>query len=288
MALKPLNTTRKITAKSIKLSEIALDTNCLTGDLIDGGTVTNFSSTGIKDTASETQIIVKNGSVEIKKDLDIKGTVRADKLEYVSAQVPKLNVTQAVMVDNNEVIWKDSLGKSVKKSYLQEVGILKDLQVKNTLYVADGRVGINTTAPGADFAVFSNGYEIVTHFHELTGFVGTSAHVPFSIGTDNTPRLTCRANGDVVVGSETGKPVNLNVYGKVGVGVKNPVESLEVSGNIKFSERVFSSGEQEPKSGAWSTGSIVWNEQPALGLPVGWVCIKGGTPGGWRPFGTIN
>ena len=123
--------------------------------------------------------------------------------------------------------------------------------------------------------------------HELNAFVGTHTHIAFAIGTDDTPRLTCRANGDVVVGSESGRPVKLNVYGTLGVGVKYPQESLHVDGNIKFAERTFASGEQEPKDGRWDTGSIVWNDKPEINKPVGWICFKGGKPGAWRPFGLI-
>jgi len=31
----------------------------------------------------------------------------------------------------------------------------------------------------------------------------------------------------------------------------------------------------------------VWNEKPSINHPVGWVCIRGGKPGSWRPFGLI-
>jgi hypothetical protein len=265
-----------------------LQKNALSGDVIDGGTITNFNSTGIKDEANKSQITIKDSEVVVENDLHIKGTVKVENLEYVSAQVPKLNVREAMMINHHEVLWKDRLGKSVTKSSLTEVGVLKDLQVRNTFYVSDGRVGINTTAPSADFSVLSNGYEIVTSFQESTGFIGTHTHVPFSIGTDYTPRLTCRANGDIVVGSETGKSVRMNVYGRLGIGVKYPDETLEVAGNIKFAERIFTSGEKAPDSGSWSTGSIAWNEKPSINHPVGWVCVKGGKPGSWRPFGLIQ
>ena len=134
-----------------------LQKNALSGDVIDGGTITNFTSTGIKDESNEIQITVKDEYVEVAKDLHIKGTVKVENLQYVQAQVPKLNVQKAMMIDHNEVIWKDRLGKSVVKSSLQELGILKNLQVRNNFYVADGRVGVNTTAPSADFSVNSGG-----------------------------------------------------------------------------------------------------------------------------------
>jgi hypothetical protein len=287
MALLPINKTEKVSKSRIAVQQIDLHKNALSGDYIDGGTITNFHSSGIKDTADSVNLVIKEDVVEVETDLNVKGTVRVENLEYVQAQVPKLNVTDAVMVDHNEVLWKDRLGKSVTKSHLSELGILKNLQVRNTFYVADGRVGINTTAPSADFSVNSGGYEIITTMQESNAYVGTHTHVAFAIGTDNTPRLTCRANGDVVIGTELGKPVNMNVYGQVGINVKYPQETLHVDGNIKFAERTFASGEQAPREGRWDTGSVIWNTKPELNKPVGWVCVKGGKPGAWRSFGLI-
>lgn len=287
MTLLPINKIQKVEDSVVRVDQVNFKKNSLSGDIIDGGKITNFKSTGIKDEANDTTIIVKDDCVEVASDLYIKGTVKVENLQYVQAQVPKLNVQKAVMVDDNEVIWKDKLGKSVKSSSLEQLGVLKNLQVRNTFAVSDGRVGVNTTAPSADFSVNASGYEIITTMHESNAYVGTHTHVPFAIGTDNSARLTCKANGDVTVGSENGKPVKLNVYGRLGIGVKHPAEALEVDGNIKFAERTFASGMQEPKDGRWDTGSIIWNEKPELNKPVGWVCIKGGKPGSWRAFGMI-
>ena len=276
MALLPINKSPRIKEKSIQVDQLNLVENSLSGDLIDGGIITHFSSTGIEDRSTSTQITIQDGVVEIAKDLHIKGKISADRLEYVSAQVPKLNVKTAVMIDNNEVLWKDRLGSIVKTSNLEEVGVLKSLQVSKTLFVAEGRVGVNTRTPSSEFSVLSNGHEIITRHTGETGYVGSHTHTPFSIGTDNTPRLTVKSNGDITVA------------GNVGIGVLNPKEKLEISGNIKFADVIFSSDHQVPTKGTWSTGSIVWNNKPAKGLPAGWICIKGGTPGGWRPFGLIN
>ena len=276
MALLPINKTVRISKKSIELDQINLNTNSLSGDLIDGGTITNFSSTGIKDTANTTQITVQDGLVEIEKDFRIKGKIVADKLEYVEAQVPKLNVVTAVMINHNEVLWKDRLGASVQHSNLTTLGTLKNLKVSNTLFVEGNRVGINTQTPGADFSVQSNGYEIGTRHTGDTGFVGTMTHTPFSIGTDNTPRLIIKSNGDITTDH------------KVGIGVKNPTESLEVAGNIKFANKTFASGDGIPTAGAWTKGSVVWNNNPEINQSVGWICIKGGSPGNWRPFGLVR
>jgi hypothetical protein len=287
MALLP---SRKITTVPdihLNSNQMTFYENAISGDAIDGGKITNFSSTGIQDQADSQQITVTNDTIEVKNDLVVKGTVTVENLKYVEAQVPKLNVTEAVMIDHNEVIWKHELGRSVKKSNLEELGRLKNLNVKKTLFAKDGRVGINTEAPSAGFSVNVDGHEVITSMQERNAYVGTYGPFPFAIGTDDSPRLVCRSNGDVTIGVEDGKDITVNVYGRLGIGVKNPRESLHVNGNIRFADKVFSSGSGTPKEGRWDVGSVVWNDNPEINQPVGWVCLKGGTPGLWRSFGVI-
>jgi len=288
MTLLPINKIERVAEKRVDVRQVDVYENSISGDAIHGGRITDFNSTGIKDQAESVQITVNDDKIEIKNDLEVKGTVTVENLKYVEAQVPKLNVTEAVMIDHNEVIWKHTLGKSVKTSSLTQLGILKNLQVENTLFVSQKRVGVNTEAPSAEFSVNVDGYEVITTMHEKNAYVGTHSPVPFAIGTDNTARITCKSNGDIVLGDEKNKSVNVNVAGRLGVGAKNPQESLHVVGNIKFADRTFSSGSQAPTEGRWDTGSIVWNDKPELNQPIGWVCVKGGTPGSWRPFGQIN
>jgi hypothetical protein len=285
MTLLPINKIEKIAEKRVDVRQIDVYENSISGDAIHGGLITDFNSTGIKDQSDSLKITVDNDKVEVKNDLVVHGTVTVENLKYVEAQVPKLNVTQAVMIDHNEVIWKDTLGKSVKTSSLTQLGILKNLQVDKTFFASQNRVGINTEAPSAEFSVNVDGYEVITTMHEKNAYVGTHMPVAFSIGTDNTPRITCKSNGDIVLGD---KENNISVMGKLGVGANNPQESLHVVGNIKFADRTFASGDCAPTVGRWDTGSIVWNTKPEINQPVGWVCIKGGTPGSWRSFGQIN
>ena len=259
MALLPINKIEKIAEKRIDVRQLDVYENTISGDAIDGGKITNFSSSGIDDKSDTVQVVINNDRVEVQKDLTVKGTITVENLKYEEAQVPKLNVTEAVMIDHNEVLWKDRLGRSVKKSNLEQVGNLKDLRVKNTLYAAESRVGINTDAPSADFSVNVNGYEVITKMQDNNAYVGTHAPVPFAIGTDDTPRIICRSNGDVTIGNE----------------------------DIKFCDKVFSSGYVAPTEGRWDIGSIVWNSKPAMNQAVGWVCIKGGTPGTWKTFGLV-
>ena len=87
----------------------------MSGDLIDGGTITNFNSSGIKDTADSINLVVKNDSIDIETDLNVKGTVRVENLEYVQAQVPKLNVVEAVMVRSQRSTLEGQIGEECDK-----------------------------------------------------------------------------------------------------------------------------------------------------------------------------
>jgi len=282
MALKPINVQQRITEKSVKVSDIDIKKNSLSGDVIDGGTITNFSSTGIKDLSNQNQIEVTDETTNIYNDLFVRGKINCQTLQYNRAQVPVLDVSEALRIDGNEVLWKKTLGKSVKESSLTKVGVLENLQVKDTLYVADGRVGINTTVPSKTFAVDAEGVEIVIGSDDATGFVGTHEARPFAISTDDVKRIVIATDGKVTFEKD------INVKGRLGIGIQNPEQDLEIAGNLAFQNRIFSSASGIPTTGTWTRGSIVWNSEPNMGEVLGWICIKGGQPGAWRPFGHIN
>jgi len=43
-----------------------------------------------------------------------------------------------------------------------------------------------------------------------------------------------------------------------------------------------------PATGVWEVGNIVWNNDPATGEYIGWVCTAAGTSGTWKTFGAIS
>jgi len=94
----------------------------LSGDKIHGGTITNFASTGIKDSAAAKKLSIKDDRIVVENDLEIKGTVHCKTIYYYSAKADNIDVLNSVRIDSNEVLWKDRLGNSVIKSKLQEVG----------------------------------------------------------------------------------------------------------------------------------------------------------------------
>ena len=69
--------------------------NEVSGDKIDGGTITTFSSTGIKDDASGKKIIVADDKVTIENDVYIKGQINCDTLYYNGAAATDLDLSNS-------------------------------------------------------------------------------------------------------------------------------------------------------------------------------------------------
>ena len=64
MTLLPLNKIEKVSKSRIAVEQIDLKKNAISGDVIDGGTITNFNSSGIKDQSSSQQLTINDDHVE--------------------------------------------------------------------------------------------------------------------------------------------------------------------------------------------------------------------------------
>jgi hypothetical protein len=120
--------------------------------------------------------------------------------------------------------------------------------------------------------------------------IGTYTTHDLEIITDDTPRITLSANGKVHFGTKGGDSARVTVHGKLGVGVNQVADdtSFAVAGPIRFENKKFQVGEGTPTEGQYRKGDIVWNDDPKPTSYIGWVCIREGTPGEWKPFGQIS
>lgn len=238
----------------------------LNGDKIDGGMITNFSSTGIKDSASKKKITINDNKVVVDNDLEIKGTVQCKTIFYYNAKADNLDVLNSVRIDNNEVLWKDRLGNSVTKSKLQEVGVLQQINVADTLYAYSNKVGINTSSPNGLLGVAKNGIEVIVDVRANTGYVGTVNSDDFTLGSSGEP--TIFISGD----------------NNVGIKISKPKADLDIAGAFRFQGHTHQYSNTVPITGSFAQGDIVWNSKPCKGSVLGWVCVKSGAPGTWLPF----
>lgn len=257
-------------SQQLKSKNEALFDNEISGDKIDGGTITHFESTGIKDDAHTRKITINKDEIVVEGPMRVEGKFGATEIQYYKAVCDDLDVFNSVKINGREVLWENALGNSVKKSKLTEVGILRNLNVADILTVEGNRVGVNSVNPGGALGVAKDGLEIVVDVVENTPYVGTNTADKFAIGTNRTPTLFVSHDN------------------RVGIKLKNPKEDLDVAGKIRYQGQTHQYGNKAPSDGSWEQGDICWNNEATPGKPLGWVCVKSGAPGSWSSIGNIS
>jgi hypothetical protein len=277
----------------------------LSGDIINGGIIQNFGSTGIEDRASFVQLTLMDhacafegpvfapsakitGDLTVDGTLTLNGTVLETSPGFAqlvdaagSAVVGKLDAQlftgfsnivfgriQETGIDldkitqgGKEIVKGPQLGYHIVDSNLQRVGVVKDLQtsgenlLSDTLYVTQRRVGVNTIDPSAVFVVWDEEVEmIVAKRKQDTGYIGTARKQQLTLGSNNKENIVLDTDGSA-------KIENL-VVGRVAMTSATAVPNY-----------------------AGEMAQIVYNELPAPGSPIGWVCIGGSR---WAKFGMIE
>ena len=289
--------------ESIDHSSINFKGFKFSGDVVKGGIIENFGSTGIDDRATQVQMTLMDqavaferavwtpsaiikGKLTVEGDLVVLGDIDSNSpaantlanmaVEKIKADTELLELHSDAMLasigqkgidlkritqDGREIVNGNQLGYHITDSNLQRVGMLRDLQTQgeailsDTLYVTGKRVGINTIEPSAVFVVWDEEVELVITKHSSdTGYVGMPRFQRLVLGANNKDNLILDTDGSV------------------------EIENLRV-GNVPMS-----SATAIPDYNA-ITGTIVWNENPAQGGPVGWICLGGAR---WAKFGIIE
>lgn len=289
-----------INPNAIKLNELVI-----TGDNVKGGLIENFSSTGIDDrttgvalTLLDTATVVENNL--LTKDLTVEGKLSVNGNLSVNGQIDKncifytdliseattsalsnmnrglfdsfsdlvfdrikiegLNLSK-IKLNDAEVIVDNRLGSTIISSNLQHLGILKELQVSGesllaeTLYVTPKRVGINTIEPSSALAIWDQEVEI------------TAGKKSADVGTFGTPRKQ-----KLILSSNSKENLLLDVDGSV------QVDDLHI-GTMRFTAA------SAPPNFVSQKGHVVWNTNPSLGGPLGWICLGASN---WANFGVID
>ena len=339
-------------------TEIEINDRSLSGNKIHGGMITKFQSQGIRDESTQATVLVNDlglhvdnmtinevlSPISIKGDLDVKGSITAEKLhvneitadirnerssplEFVAegdagiygkglqwrdhgptkqfvyranpdriwtTESIDLNAGCSLYIDNVPVISQNELGSTISKSSLSSVGTLNNLRTSNNLTIDDwiyyesdsNRLGIGTEGPNAQLSVVSLESEFIIDCEGPTTRIGNFTTDVLDIVTDNTPRISINAYGDIVLGSHENHKTK--IQGRLGINVNKPSADIETAGPVKFEGKKFETGTEVPTSGSYNRGDIVWNQLPTPAGYVGWICIREGTPGEWKAFGQIN
>ena len=202
------------------------------------------------------------------------------------------------MIGNTPVLRATSLGTAVRNSNLITVGTLQNLNTQGDLSI-DGYIyynstteslGIGTEAGNGKFTIATLDAEFIIDTDPGSVKLGTWTSDDLRILTDDTTRVIVRANGNIDLGDPSGGNTHVTVHGKIGIGV-NHMDSdvvLSTAGPVKFENKKFMNGTDEPTSGTFRQGDIVWNENTISTSYIGWVCVRAGNPGEWKPFGQIG
>lgn len=290
---------------SIPLSALNFKERKISGDMIKGGIVENFGSTGIDDRASDCQVtildsstVVENnlvassltvkGATTLEGDLILRGVIPVDSpaftrlIEHASnkiksdldeslfqeyADIVVENIKRdgldlgAILVNGKEVIRNNQISPGITDSSLQTVGVLKQLQVSGesflsgSFYASQRRVGINTMEPSAALTVWDEEIELQ---------LGKRSKDYAGINTPRKQKLVIGSNGNENIVCDTDGSVQVK--------------------HLKIGYQSITSDAQAPSYES-TKGTVVFNANPSLGGPMGWVCLGGAT---WANFGIID
>lgn len=291
--------------RSIKGSSINPDGLYIKAEQIAAGTIRNFESTGIQDKASQTQVtIMDNATVYenqlVAKELHIAGsaiiegnlmltgklsntselfkelqersaeTMRSELRDGMYTEFSNLVVDKIKREGLDATVFKyagrpfisdNSLASTILSSNLQKVGALKELQVigetllDETLYISTNRVGVNTINPETVLDIWDQEVEIqFSKIEQNTGLISTPRNQRLIFGSNKNYNLVCNPDGSV------------------------SVSTLHLNG-VRHTSSAITPADDAPK------GTIVWNSDPSIGAPIGYVSLGGAR---WAQFGKIT
>ena len=169
---------------------------------------------------------------------------------------------------------------------MTSVGVLNELRVAGS-FTVDDHLSVTGNAVTV-FRPFS--ISDVTGNLTFTGSRFETSSKDFAIVADTDKIISIDNLGNIALGDKQRTDRIISAYGKLALNVSNPEPDfdLQVNGGIMFGGKKFITATKAPDSGIWTKGDIAWNSQPEDTGFVGWICITGGKPGEWKPFGYIG
>ncbi len=212
--------------------------------------------------------------------------------KFFSTETIDLFTDSSFAIGGTSVLSRDTLGPNVYNSSLRTVGTLRNLQTTGSLSVDQFifwdtntmRLGIGTDAGNALVSIVDADAEFIIQPDTNNITIGSYTTTDLSIVTDNTTRITISESGRITLGSNVeSKTV---VQGKLGINI-TPDCDVTTAGPVRFEGKKFEVGNTIPNTGSYRKGDIVWSDNPKPTGYVGWICVREGSPGTWKPFGQI-
>jgi hypothetical protein len=230
----------------------------VTGDTTING---NLTITGELDSSSPAFAkFIDAASLAVKDKLDQTLFTGYSDIIFKTIQSEGINLDK-ITQGGKEVVTGNKLGYHIVDTNIQRLGMVKDFQTQGenylseTLYVTNGRVGINTMEPSAALSIWDAEVEI--NFNKCgqdTASIGTPRFQKLVLSSNGKQNLVLHTDGSVAVDS-----ISIN---KISMTSAPTIPNYQ---GVK--------------------GQIVWNENPAPSSAVGWICLGGHF---WAKFGTVE
>jgi hypothetical protein len=291
---------RSISGKAINPAELVI-----TGDNVQGGTIQNFSSTGIDDRSTEVQMTIMDAGVVIENRLITQG------LEIHGSAVIKGNIEIEGTVDETGTFFKNI----VRQATIGVHGNLNEnlfTNYSNVIFEQIKRDGLDLNT------ITLNGTEVIKG-NQLNYGISDTNITRLGIVTDLQSKGETYLSQTLYVGKNkvgigTIEPAHsLSVWDQeveVGIGKRSRdvgwigtarQQDLIISANnkdnivlkqdgsievqqIRVNNTILTSSATTPNYDA-PRGTVAFNEQPAPGTPVGWISLGSGV---WSKFGLIG
>jgi len=280
----------KLPENFIPASSINWNNSKLSADFVGSGTIQDFTSRGIEDCAGDINLTVLDGQVVIENETVTKHLTVVETGNIKNLSVGKLTINDDLVVKSGKfveeikslidgrievyhdkpvdlkgaaltsnqvkLIDSQSLGSSIVESNLRKLGRLTNLNVigettlAETVYVDNGRLGINTEEPAGVFTAWDEESEItIRKYKNRTMYIGSSR------------------DGELVLG----------VNGNAVVAVRK--HGIETN-SVKIGNITVTTANQAPAHRG-APGDLVINEATVGNQPWAWRCTGGET---WLPL----
>jgi hypothetical protein len=196
------------------------------------------------------------------------------------------------------VLNQNSLGSTVTKSSLKELGRLNGLIVDGSVSIAqhfyydakNNSLGLGNERPESTIDITKDRTNLIIDVKEKIAKIGTKSSDDLTLVTSDIARITIEKEGNIQLGNKKTSPVNVGIHGKLSIKVEHPDPDvdLHVNGPVKLHGRLHAYSDSVPANGSFQQGDIYWNSNPIPGKSVGWICVKSGSPGTWASFGMIS
>jgi hypothetical protein len=290
---------------SIHASAINFENYTISGDLIQGGIVTQFSSSGIDDRASQVALTILDEATVVEnnlltRDLTVEGTVTVNGNLIINGSVPEDSKFYTDLVNNSTTTTLSRLDNTLFNNYsttifnkIREDGLdLNKITINGREVINDNSLSNSITESnlqklGQLRELQVSGESLLAQTLYVSGKrVGVNTIEPsgaLSVWDDEVEIVLVKRKKDTgSFGTPRNQSLILTSNNKDNI-VLDPDGSARID-DLRMGDMRFSTSNEPPRHVS-ERGHVVFNNNPNPGGPMGWICLGSAN---WANFGIID